>query len=106
MTNKKLAQGAITTGVTTAYTVPTGYKTTIFDINISNTTTGALTATLYLVPSGGSAGTTNMLIPGVSLAANSLLQWTGEQNLDAGDTIQVIGSASGLTMNITGKEYR
>lgn len=104
---KKLAQGAIGTGAgTLAYTVPTGYKTDVVDICISNTTAGALTCTLHLVPSGVAVGATNILLPTVSIAANSILQWTGTQTLMTGDFIQVIGSGAGLTMNITGNEYR
>jgi len=41
---KKLGQGAITTGAgTTIYTVPTGIRTDVQDINISNS--GATTLT-------------------------------------------------------------
>jgi hypothetical protein len=104
---KKLAQGAIATGAgTLAYTVPTGFNTTVKDIVISNTTSGALNITLHFVPSGGSPAASNMLIPTSSVAANAMLQMTGNQVLNSGDYIQAIGSGSGLTMNISGEEYR
>jgi len=104
---KKLAQGAIGTGTgTLAYTVPQGYRTKVTNIDIANTTSGALTLLVHLVPVGVAVGTTNQLIPTVNIPANTLIQWTGCQLLNSGDFIQCIGSGSGLTMNITGDEER
>ena len=104
---RKLGQGAITTGGgTLLYTVPTGISTEVFDINIANTTSAGLTCALHFVPVGGSATTANMLLPTISIPANTVIQWTGVQVLNAGDFIQGIGSGAGLTANITGYEYR
>lgn len=104
---KKLAQGAIGTGSgTLLYTVPLNYRTEVKDICISNTTSSPITCALHLVPSGVSVGTTNMLFPTASIPGNTLVQWTGVQDLKAGDFIQGIGSASGLTVNISGDELR
>lgn len=104
---KKLAQGAVPTTVgTPEYQVPTGFKCDVADICISNTTTGALTCLLYLVPTGGTPDSTNQLVPDVSIDGKTLFQWTGIQSLNSGDYIQVVGSAAGLVMNITGSEYR
>lgn len=104
---KKLGQGAITTGGgTTIYTVPTGIRTEVMDINLANTTGAPLTAGIYLVPTGGSAGTTNALFPTVTIQPYSMVQWTGVQVLNAGDFIQGIGSAAGITVNVSGNEYR
>ena len=104
---KKLGQGAITTGGgTLLYTVPTGMRTEVLDINIANTTVGTLTCALHLVPTGGTAATTNMLFPTVTVPANTLIQWTGIEILNAGDFIQGIGSAAGITVNISGSEGR
>lgn len=104
---KKLAQGAVTTGSgTLLYTVPTGYRTEITNIDVCNTTAGSLTFALHLAPVGIAVGTSNMLFPTVTIAGNSMVQWTGTQLLNAGDFIQGIGSASGITVNITGDEVR
>lgn len=104
---KKLGQGAITTGAgTLIYTVPSGMRTDVTDINIANTTVGALTCALHLVPTGVAVAASNMLFPTVSVPANTLIQWTGIETLNAGDFIQGIGSASGITVNISGVEYR
>lgn len=102
---KKLAQGAIaTTPGTLAYTVPNKYKTEVKDISISNTTAGALTILLHLVPSGVAVGTSNQLFPAISIPAYTLMHWEGLQILNEGDFIQAIGSGAGLTMNISGDE--
>lgn len=104
---KKLATGALGTGSgTLLYTVPNGYKTEVQDLNIANTTTSALTCTIHLVPTGSSPAAATQLFPAVSIPANTLIQWTGKQLLNAGDFIQGIGSASGLTVHISGEEMR
>lgn len=110
-TKKKLAHGAIAASSgTLAYTVPSGrefvYQANVTCIDICNTTAGALTIALHLVPVGGTPAASNMLFPAMSIPAYAIMQWTGEQILNAGDYIQAIGSATGLTMNISGEEYR
>lgn len=104
---KKLGQGAVTTGSgTLLYTVPTGFKTEVMDICISNTSSSPISFILCLVPSGGSPGTSNRMFPNVSIPANTIVSWSGVQLLNDGDFIQGIGSASGITVNISGEERR
>lgn len=104
---KKLAQGAVGTGAgTLLYTVPTTYRTEVTDIDVCNTTSGSLSFSLHLVPSGGSVLASNMLFPAVSIPANTMVQWNGRQVMNAGDFIQGIGSGAGLTVNISGDEGR
>lgn len=104
---KQLGQSAITTGSgTLVYTVPTGYKADIRDVCIANTSSSAITFSLSLVPSGGSAGTANRMFPDISIPANTLIHWCGNQILDTGDFIQCIGSASGVTVTVSGDEIR
>ena len=104
---KQLGQSAITTGAgTLIYTVPTGMRTEVHDICIANTTTGSLTCALHLVPSGGSAAAGNTMFPTVSIAANTLVHWSGNQAMATGGFIQGIGSAAGITVTISGEESR
>ncbi len=104
---KKLGQGAITTGAgTLLYTVPTGIRTEVYDVIIANTTSGGLTCSIHLVPTGVAVGTSNAMFSSVSIPANTTVHWSGIQCLNAGDFIQGISSASGLTVNITGSEGR
>lgn len=104
---KKLGQGAITTGAgTLIYTVPTGCQTEVEDIVVANTTAAPITCALHFVPTGGSATTSNMMFPTVSIPGNTLVHWHGRQVLNSGDFVQGIGGASGLTVNVSGNEYR
>lgn len=107
MNEKKLGQGAVGTGSgTLLYTVPTGYKTAVTNIVISNTTAAPITFALHLVPVGVAVADSNQMFPDVSIPGNTLISWCGRQMLNAGDFIQAIGSASGVTVNITGEEER
>lgn len=104
---KKLYRGAVGTGSgTLLYTTPAGFTCDIVDIAVANTTSGALTFKLHIVTSGGSADTSNLMFPDVSIPANTLVQWTGQQRLNPGDFIQGVGSGSGITVMITGQEIR
>lgn len=104
---KKLATGAVGTGSgTLLYTVPTGMRTEMNDICIANTSGGSLTFKLHLVASGGSPSTSNLMYPDTAVAANTIVHWNGVQCLNAGDFIHGIGSGSGITVHITGNEYR
>lgn len=106
ITPAKLGRGAIgtTPTVTTFYTVPTLKRAIVKTMDICNTTAAALTVTVYLVESGGSPGAANTLVPGVTVAANGMFQWSGSQILNAGDTIQATASGAGCTINVSGGE--
>lgn len=104
---KKLAQGAVGTGAgTLLYTVPTGFRTKVLDIVVSNTASTATTCAIHFVPVGGAVAASNALFPTVSIPANTFVQWTGVQLLNTGDFIQGVAGAAGVTVNITGEEDR
>jgi hypothetical protein len=100
----KLGQAAMTAAYATLYTTPIKTKTYVKQFDIANTTGGALSVFIHLVPTAGSAGTGNALVFNVTIAANSTLQWKGVQIMDAGDTIQVKASAVGCTITASGGE--
>lgn len=103
---KKIAQAAVGTGAgTLLYTAPTLITTLIKCIDICNTTAGALTVAVHLVPSGGAVAPSNALLYTTSISGNTTFQWTGTQILTAGGFIQAIGSGAGITINIAGGEY-
>lgn len=105
--NKILFRGSVpTTAGTAEYTVPTGYRTIVKEINICNTTSGVLTVSLHFVPVGGSADTTNAILYGKQVLGNDTIDLSGEHVLTALDFIQVVGSASGLCMYGSGEEVR
>lgn len=100
----RLGRGAVGAVLTTFYTVPDLSRAILKNIDIANTTNGAITVKVYLVESGGSAGASNQLTPNVTIPANGYYQWTGAQVLNVADKIQAIGSAAGLTMHVSGGE--
>lgn len=104
ITPARLAQAAIPADPTidTIYTVASKNRTFVKDIDICNTTSATVNAFVYLVKSGDSPTTSNLLLSNVEIPGNGVLQWTGSQILHEGDTIQVKGSATGLTINISG----
>jgi len=104
VTPTKFGQAAITASTTTLYTVPASTRALLKDIDVVNTTGGAITVDIYLVPSAGSAATSNALFYAYSINGNTNLQWTGTQVLNAGDTIQIKASGLGCTIIASGGE--
>ena len=100
----RLGQAAITTSYATVYTAPTGTRTYVKDMDIVNTTGATIGIYVSLVPSGGTAGTSNALFYNTPLPLNTIVQWAGSQILNEGDTIQVKASAVGCTITVSGGE--
>lgn len=92
---------------TTQYTAPTGVRTIVDKFTVTNTTAGAVTITIKVVPSGGAAGASNVITQTASVAANSVYtapEMVG-QILNAGDFISTLASAAAsLTIRISGRE--
>lgn len=104
---KQLGQSAIGTGSgTLIYTVPTGMETDVQDFMLANTGSVAVSVSLHFVPSGGSATTSNSVMSSVDIPGNTSIHWCGNQHMTAGGFIQAIGSASGLTITVSGTELR
>ena len=97
-----LSPTASTTSVSTLYTVPSTGQFLLTDIEICNTTSTAGTFTIYLVPSGGTASQSNALFYAAPIGGNTLVQWTGQQSLAAGYTIQALASATTITIKPSG----
>lgn len=98
-----LASGAAGTGsYASLYTVPTGSQVAIVDIEICNT--GATAATFYisLVPSGGTAGANNALFYNAPIPPYTTVQWTGQQVLAAGGSVQAYASTTAVTIKVGG----
>ena len=104
ITPAKLGQAAITTGVTTLYTVPASTRTLVKEMNISNTTAASINVRVFLVPSAGTAGTTNAFLYDIAVPPNNSLQYNGIQVMNASETIQVQAAATGLTITASGAE--
>lgn len=100
----KMVQVAVASAQTTQYTVPAARQDVVKDFDVCNTTGAAITFTMNLVPSGGSASTANQILSAVSVPANNTLHWTGTQVMNTGDFISTAASATGLTLTVSGLE--
>ena len=104
VTPNQLAQSALTTSYVTIYTVPASTRTYLKDMDICNTTSGALNVFVSVVPNGGTSGTSNAIFYTTPVPAYSTVQWSGTQVMLPGVTIQAKGSGSGLTITVSGGE--
>ncbi|CAB4147840.1 hypothetical protein UFOVP1614_24 [uncultured Caudovirales phage] len=104
ITPVKLGQTAITTGATTLYTAPASTRAMVKEIDVVNTTAASATFDVYLVPVSGTAGTGNAMFYQQPLNAKETLQWNGLQVMNAGETIQVKASVTGMTITASGAE--
>ncbi len=77
----------LTASAATYYTVPANTKSVIKKLTFTNTDTVARTVTVYLVPSAGTAGVTNILVSARAIAAGDTYDCTealGQTLLPAG----------------------
>ena len=83
--------GQVTTSFVTYYTSPANTKSIVKNITVTNVSAGAVTVTVALVASGGTAGTTNTLISAKIIGANqAVILYPGiNHNLEPGDFISV-----------------
>jgi hypothetical protein len=93
-----IAQATITNSTTTVFAPTTGnpeVRSLVF-CNIHAST--AETLTVYVVPSGSSAGDSTTIIKSLSVPAKRTLIWSFDEPLylDAGDKIQAVGTTGSL----------
>lgn len=105
-TLKAFFRGAVPTGLTTEYTVPASTTAVLKSFDICNTTATSITVRIHLVPSGGSADTSNALLYDYTIYAkdSGIFGWEGEEILLTGATIQISASAAGLAIHMNGIE--
>lgn len=109
VTPKNIVPSAqITTSAATYYTAPANTRCLIKKMTVTNTTAGALTYTVYLIASGGTASDSNTITSTQSIAAHTTLEvYECEGHvLEAGGFIQALGSAAtSLTFRASGVEF-
>jgi len=86
---KKLGNALMTNSYVTLYTVPLLTRTYVKDINICNLVNSAHHAYVHLVPSGGTADTSNAIFYNFNVSSHNIYNWTGLAIMNEGDTIQV-----------------
>lgn len=99
-----VAPQQIANSATTYYT-STSIKSRIDALSVANPTAGAVTVTIYIVPSGGAVGDSTTLVKTRSIAAGET--WTGlgvvGQIMPADSTLRAVASAAtSLTLMASG----
>ena len=102
ITPVKMGSGEIGLTLTTFRTTPADSVDLVKNIDIANNGASIATLSVYLVPSGGVADDTNILMPSVTIKRNNIVQWTGVQVLNSGDTIQAISSIVDVALHVSG----
>jgi hypothetical protein len=94
------------TAQTTQYTTPAGTRTLIDKLTATNTGAGTASISVNLVPSGGTAGATNLITKTKALAAGESYTFPEIVGhvLAAGDFISAVASAAGITIRASGRE--
>jgi hypothetical protein len=105
---KRLVDGSQLTTVAAAYyTVPANTITTISACTLTNTTAGAVTASVYLVPTGAIAGVNNMILSARVIAAGESYNVGSAigQSMAAGGTLHALaGTGASITLVASGYE--
>lgn len=102
-----LVAGSILTTSAAVYYTATNVAATIRNATVTNTTAGAITVTIHIVPSGGAAAASNEKIAARSVAAGEtyLAPELIGANVMPGGTIQALASANtSLTLMVSGYE--
>jgi len=92
----------------TTYYTATNKQSRIDACSLCNTTVSAVTVTIYIVPSGGTAGASNTVLSAYSVAAGETYVVTGAigQWIEDGGTLQALASsATAVTLLLSVMEY-
>jgi len=93
--NPPTATGGVNGGASSAYIV-------LKHIRIVNKTAGAVTFSLWLGATGANAAGTEVIGQGLSVPANSFVDWYGLMRLDAADFL-VGGASAATSLSIDGE---
>jgi len=95
------------TGSTATYYTATNVKAILDKVTLCNTTAGAITVEMWLVPTGGTAGDSNKVLDAISVAAHTMYTYPEIVGhvLAAGDTLQAKASAAtSVSLRVSGRE--
>lgn len=106
--SKFFAPTVLTASAATLLTVPTLPASTLLRgarIRLTNTTTGPVTATVYAVPSGGTAAAGNALLSAKSIAGNDYID-IDVPIMGPGDFLQALaGAVTSITAHMISGSY-
>lgn len=103
-TPKSLAQFVAGLAETTVYgPVPAATTVIVTNIIVANTTTAPVALSLSKVPSGGTAGAANRIIPGTTIPANTMVPIDLSMVLETGQFLSALAAAAtSITVTISG----
>lgn len=107
VTPKSIIASQQLTAINATYYTATNIRTIIDKMTLTNTTAGAVTVTIDLVDSGGTAGATERMISARSIAPGETYRCPEVVGhvLNAGDSIQGLASAAtSITIRASGRE--
>jgi len=99
---QQLSGGAATTATSTLFTASSGARAHLNTINVCNTSSSAVTFSIYIVAPGGTASAANAIFYNCPLTANTTTLWTGTLIVPAGGSIQASASSTAVTFNLAG----
>lgn len=100
-TYKRLYQGAVPSGATTLYTVPSGTTAIVKSIRAVNTTASGVTIKFW----NGGTDDSNVILPATTIDAGGFAEFDGTMTMAAADTLAgQAGSSSSITVSIYGLE--
>lgn len=106
---KKFYEGTPGAGIVTVYTCPVNYQDAIRDIMLDNTGGGGTpSVSIYIIPSGQTVSSANILLYNYQIAPAGYLHWTGLQVLNGGDSIAIAVTVAGgtsITAMMSGWEF-
>lgn len=104
-----LSQATVTNSNTTILTVGSGGNVALHSLIFANYSgASAETLTVYLVPSGSSAGNSTTILKSYNVPASTTLIWNTETPiyLDSGDSVIAIGATGSLVTATANYENR
>ena len=100
--NHAIQSQVLTAAAATYYTAPTATRVVVQNMTLCNTTAAAVVCTVYIIASGGTAGTANTIISATSVAKDATYkcpEMVGKV-LNAGDFIQAKGLNVVIDMSV------
>lgn len=97
-----MGSAELAVSLATIRTTPVDSRDIVKEIDVANNSNLSAVVAVHLVPSGGSADSSNRLLPDVKIPPNTVLNWNGVQVIDAGATIQASSTVSDVSIIISG----
>ena len=92
------------TTATTLYTVPSKTRTVISTLSTCETGGAGAVFRVHIVPSGGSASTSNAIYYGLSITANDTIMATIGITIGPGDSVVVYSTTANMCFQVFGSE--